>query len=437
MSKFLSSAALFVAVGVLPSMLASAGTLTSIVNFTGENGANPGDTPDGSLIADSAGNLYGTASGGGPSGPGLVFELSPPAAAQTAWTETVLHAFTGNPDGGVPRGSLIFDHAGNLFGTTAEAGASNQGYGTVFELSPPAAGHTGWTEKVLLSFDGGDGEFPLGSLIFDRAGNLYGTTSGGGPGGCSNPFIDGCGEVFELTKPAAGQTAWTENVLFGFSGANGSQPSGSLIFDSAGNLYGTAERSSTSGGSCCGDGVVFELSPPPAGQTTWTEKTLYAFAGTNGVNPDGAYPFGSLIFDSAHNLYGTTSAGGAGKHPGGTVFELKRPKSPATVWTEKVLTSFTYATGNEPLGSLIFDSAGNLYGTANGRGASGVGSVFELLTPTGGAKKWTTTVLASFDKTDGSFPAGSLIFDSAGNLYGTAALGGPANSLGTVFELTP
>jgi len=190
-------------------------------------------------------------------------------AALAAPAPTVLFSFK-NLRGVEPFARLFADHAGNLYGTTNQGGANNAG--TVFELSPPVAGQTAWTETVLFSFNGPNGNHPFGGVIAGGAGNLYGTTSQGG----ENNF----GTVFELSPPVAGQTAWTETVLFSFNAPNGSFPVGDLLADGAGNLYGTTrlgkvnKRCHVSGGSC---GEVFELSPPAGRQTTWTETVLLYF----------------------------------------------------------------------------------------------------------------------------------------------------------------
>ena len=190
-----------------------------------------GITPEGGLISDAAGNLYGiTSQGGRASFGGTVFKLAPPAAGKSTWTESVLHSFAGTPEAG-----LIIDKAGNLYGTTGFGGVPSKkcanGCGTVFKLTPPPAGKAAWTETVLFSFNDIDGSLPAGRLVFDAAGNLYGTTEDGGS--------LGYGTVFKLTPPAAGKTAWMETVLFSFSDTDGADPQAGLIFDKAGNLYGT------------------------------------------------------------------------------------------------------------------------------------------------------------------------------------------------------
>jgi uncharacterized repeat protein (TIGR03803 family) len=366
------------------------------------SGGTDGGSPAGGLIFDGAGNLYGTTNGGGTYSGGTVFELSP--AAGGGWTETVIHSFGNGTDGNGPEAGLIFDAAGNLYSTTNGGGTYNGG--TVFELTPQAGG--GWTETVIHSFGSGtDGAGPWAGLIFDAAGNLYSTTKGGGT-------YNG-GTVFELTPQAGG--GWTEQVLHSFQGgADGAQPYAGLIFDAAGNLYGTTYF----GGAYGYYGTVFDLTPAAGG--TWTEKVLYNFSGF----PDGINPVGGLIFDGTGNLYGTTYLGGTyGK---GTLFELT-PAGGGT-WTEQVLHNF--GNGNDgatPSSGLITDTAGNLYGTTPDGGSYFRGTVFRF-------NAQGLVLLHSFSGTDGSGPEASLTLDAAGNLYGTTGQGGASND-GTVFEFTP
>ncbi len=362
-----------------------------------------GYTPYANLISDAVGNLYGTTSDGGTHNGGTVYELTPNGSG--GWTEKTLFNFDNGIDGAQPYGGLIFDAAGNLYGTTYGGGLHGQGI--VFELMPNGSG--GWLEKVLRNFGNGyNGTRPYASLIFDAAGNLYGTTLSGG--------IYGGGTVFELTPNGSG--GWTEKTLHYFGGS--AQPYGGLIFDAAGNLYGT-----TSGDGAYRLGTVYELTPNGSGG--WTETVLHSF----GSGADGAGPWAGLIFDRVGNLYGTTSGGGT--HRGGTVYELTPHGSGG--WTEKMLFNFDNGIdGSQPLASLIFDAAGNLYGTTYGGGLHGQGIVFELM-PNGSG--WAEKVLRNFGNGyNGTQPYASLIFDAAGNLYGTTNRGG-SYDLGTVFELTP
>jgi len=383
---------------------------TVLYNF--DNGT--GWAPYGSLLAVTSDRLYGTTFVGGTHNDGIVFELSAASASSSVWTETVLTSFNNATIGEYPNGNLIADHLGNLYGTLYEGTAS--GFGAVFQLSPPAAANAPWTETTLVTFTGANGQYPLGSLI-RMSGKYYGTTYQGG--------VSGNGIVFELAPPSAGHPAWSETVLTSFTGTNGQYPLGSLIADSAGNLYGTTERGGSSN-----DGTVFKLAPPISPQTAWTESVLFTFTGTNGE-----FPHGSLIKDSAGNFYGTTgNGGGTSCYQGcGTVFELSPPVAPQTAWTQTILTAFTGTNGEIPEGSLVADSAGNLYGTTSAGGADSNGTVFKLARPTVSHPTWITSVLTSFNGTNGAAPAGSLII-IGGKLFGTAVGGGPCNC-GTVYKL--
>src|SRR5664280_840402 len=286
-----------------------------------------------------------------------LFVASTWAAAQVQ--EKVLHNFNNDGTDGVgPRASLIFDAAGNLYGTTRIGGT--YGSGTVFELMPVAGGT--WTEQVLHSFgNGADGREPVAGLILDTAGNLYGTTVAGG--------TYGDGTVFELTPAAGGN--WTEQVLHNFNsdGTDGTNPNAGLIFDATGNLYGTTPD----GGTYAYYGTVFELTPDGSGG--WTERVLHSF----GNGTDGSSPYTGLVFDAAGNLYGATLYGGT-YGAAGTVFELT-PAGGGT-WTEQVLHNFGSGTdGANPYAALVRDAAGNLYGTTNYGGTNNDGTVFEITPP--------------------------------------------------------
>jgi uncharacterized repeat protein (TIGR03803 family) len=316
-----------------------------------------GVSPDGALpfaglVADGQGNLYGTTEDGGSAGLGAVYEVSPPAAGHTTWTEQIIHNFTGAPgDGAQPQSVLLIDKTGNLYGTTTHGGTINGGNGTVFELSPPSGGQTGWTETILYSFGHGpDGNVPLAGVIEDGSGNLYGTTQGGGT--CN------CGVVFELSPPAGQQGSWTENILYDFQGGNkdGLGPVAGVIFDSLGNLYGTTAE----GGSTSNAGTVFKLTPPSGGVGQWTETILYKF--TNGGEPFG------LVMNQATDLFGTT-------YLGDSLYELKPPAVGKTTWKEKPLTEFR---NGLPSGGVILDTHGNLYGNYDCGGPDVYGCVYRF-----------------------------------------------------------
>jgi uncharacterized repeat protein (TIGR03803 family) len=386
--------------GVVATTSAGAQSLSVLHSFAGPDGAIPYST----LIMDKAGNLYGTTSGG------TVFKLD------ASGNVTVLHRFTGSPgDGASPFAGLIMDKAGNLYGTTAAGGAGTcnllgpPGCGTVFKLD------TSSNETVLHSFAGypTDGANPIGALIMDKAGNLYGTTPFGGAGTC-NVVAPGCGTVFKL------DTSGNETVLHSFTGGDGANPYyGALIMDTAGNLYGTTLSGGASGG-----GTVFKL------DASGNETVLHSFPGYPG---DGESLWGGLIMDATGNLYGVTVGGGASSNcfgGCGTVFRLD------TSGNETVLHSFTGGDGAFPEAALIMDKGGNLYGTTyfggtgtcSGFSVPGCGTVFRLDTS---GSEW---VLHSFRGPEGANPGAGLLMDQAGYLYGATEAGG-AFGLGTVFKL--
>ncbi len=344
--------------------------------------------------------------------------------AHAARNEKVLHSFNGGNDGAYPTAGLISDKAGNLYGTTTAGGTGScsnsdgdMGCGTIFELSPVAGG--GWTERVIYTLQGGqDGSYPRADLTFDAAGNLYGATLAGGGGAC-NDLEPGCGTVFELLPGNGG--AWTEEVLFRFQGgSDGANPISGLVFDHAGNLYGTTEAG---GGSACsiGCGTVFELKPSTEG---WTETVLHAFAG----GTDGETPEGRLVLDKGGNFYGATNVGGA--YGFGTIFKLS-PNTGGT-WTETILYSFSLLDGHVPDG-VISDKAGDLYGTNFNGGHNGDGAIFEL------SAAGKENLINNFGGSglNGIQPRSGLTFDRVGNLYGTTQYGGGVNGAGTVYRLTP
>ena len=336
--------------------------------------------------------MYGTTSSGGSgSGAGAVFELTP------AGTETLLYSFGGLNDGQYPMGALVRDASGNLYGTTEWGGASGQG--TVFKVTPNG------TETLLYSFTGGaDGGGPMSGLTLGKNGNLYGTTFYGGLMGCNS----GCGTVFEVRPNGR------ERVLYRFTGgADGAGPAGALVHDAAGNLYGTTFNGGLTACSY-GCGVVFKITQ------TGIENTLYSFLG----GLDASKPGSNVILDNQGNLYGTTTLGGSSGW--GAVFKL------TAAGDETVLYSFTGGVdGSSPSSGLLRDGHGNLYGTTRWGGALSEGAVFKL-TATG-----SEIVLHSFNiHPDGSNPYAGLTYDHHGNLIGTTLNGG-ANGSGAVFKIGP
>jgi uncharacterized repeat protein (TIGR03803 family) len=402
-------------------------TFTLLYDFNYYAGADP----IGDLIFDSAGNIYGTAASGGLQSPncefncGVVFELSPSGGG---WTYKAIYYFTGGEDGGEPHGRLTLDAKGNLYGTTYLGGTVNgscsTGCGTVFELSPSAGD---WNFTLLHSFSGPDGSTPWTGLTPDSAGKLYGTTTGGGSAGA--------GTVFGLS-PSGG--SWAFSTLYDFkSYSDGFFPFSDLAIDGAGNLYGATLEGGSSGPNCyaaTGCGTVFELSSSGG---VWKFSVLHTFQGVKqgAKTGDGSGPWGAIALDSAGNVYGTTSQGGR-TYGGGTVFKVSQS---AGKWKEQILHRFgaTPSAGGEPLGGVTLDKAGNLYGTTSYGGPSGNGTVFSL-TPlqTGG---WKFASLYSFSyngQPDGIHPEAGVIPDAAGNLYGTTTSEG-GDFEGTVFELSP
>ena len=381
---------------LLASRPAQAQTLAVLHNFAG---GSDGSDPESSLTPDGKGNFYGTTYAGG-LGFGTVFELSP--NRNGGWNETVLHSFT-SADGANPVDAyVIFDSAGNLYGTTYYGGTSQSG--VVFELSPKG---TGWAETVLHNFgvNAGDGLYPVNGLIMDAAGNLYGTTEIGYGSG---------GTVFELSPSESG---WTEQVIYN-GGVNAPDYFAGLAMDAAGNIFGVNEQ------------TVFELSPNGSGG--WIPTVIHTFPRQDGV---GEGQDGTPVLDQAGNLYGTTYYGGVSQQ--GTVYKLSPGKNGK--WSYKILHAFKgplYGDGSYPCAGIVFDKAGDLYGTTSNGGKSRYGTVFELIAPVHPGAAYKEKVLWSFNNTDGLEPNAGLILDSAGNLYGTTSAGG-SSGYGVVFEVTP
>jgi hypothetical protein len=284
--------------------------------------------------------------------------------------------------------------------------------------------------------------------VFDAAGNLYGATQfGGGFGSCDDPFYKHCGTIFQLIAPKTKSGKWTEKVLYSFKSVNtgkrfgdGANPNGGLTFDSKGAIYGTSSWGGFTGNNCAGGsgfvgcGTVFELAPPIKRGSSRTESVLYRFRGRPG---DGFGPRDGLVFDTVGSLYGTTVGGG--NQEVGTAFKLDPPDKTSNSWTETILHKFTGGNdGALPMGGLVFDSTGNLYGAAGG-GKLPDGVVFRLALQGG---HWTSSVLYNLaGPPDGQGPEARLHVGGNGSLYGTTRAGGTGQNCqggcGTVFEVSP
>ncbi len=419
--------------------------------YSFQNGSD-GAFPRASLIVDKAGNLYGTADNAGGAENcsvhcGTVFELSPPATNGTRWQFTTLYAFTGGKDGGLPTGNVIFGPDGSLFGTTDVGGVDlkHNGKGVAFHL-----GFSGgrWKETVLHRFgQGTDSAYPHGGLVFDKRGNLYGTTALGGPGQC----LGGCGNVYELSPPARSGAPWTETILHTFAGGtDGEWPQAGLVIDRAGRLFGTTEFGGFYSEFCgSGCGTAFELTPSGSG-TTAGYAVIHRFQPGNAG--DGALPLDPLTLDAKGNLFGTALEG-LPNNPGyaGMAFELERSTGTST-WTEHVLYNFPQYTNDAAYShaGLIFDGSGNLYGTSEVGGTSqNVGTAFKLIPPSASKHRWTDVILYAFNRAHlgAIYPQTNLVFGAGGLLYGTTPLGGSGSShscimiknkgCGTIFAVTP
>jgi len=343
------------------------------VTSTGHDGA----VPAGGLVIDAVGNLYGTTAYGGSGdcvlagvkgGCGTVFELEPPLSKGGTWTYKILYSFQGSKDGYFPWGDLVFDKAGNLYGATQFGGGFGscdspfyQHCGTVFELSPPKTKSGKWKEKVLYSFKSGtDGANPNGGLVFDGKGVIYGTTYSGGDNVCKGDGYVGCGTAFKLIPPLTRGELWREKLLRSFAVGfpkYGAGPSGGLVLDAKGRLYGT-----TAGGGSAENGVAFRLSKSGS---VWTETIMRTFE-----NLDGRESKAGMIFDSMGNLYGAASGGGASGD--GTLFKLNRLAASAEKWSFSLLHTFTGPPDGEfPAAHLAIGTDGNLYGTTQIGGKTG------------------------------------------------------------------
>jgi hypothetical protein len=408
-------------VAVLLFLSAAAQAQTFAVLYT-LNGTTDGKNPGNGLVSDRGGNLYGVASLGGTYpcpdnlGCGTIFRLSPHG---TGWIFSVVYSFTGVSDGWNPEAPLAVAPDGSIYGTTFWGGINgctdDWGCGTIFKLAPPPTvcptASCGWIKTTLYKFTGGaDGQYPLGQITFDQAGNLYGTAS------ASNPSGQYAGSVFGLTPSAGG---WTFNVLYAFPGTTSGAPVGGVIFDSQGNLWGVQAYGGVTN---CGDpqlpdpcGSIYELSPSASG---WTETTVFEFSASTG-----GCPSGTLVPDHSGNFYGTLCTNGPSGSGG--IFQYVPPSGEFNIIHS---IAGNPADDAGPYGGVVMDHAGNLYAADQANGTYDRGFVFEL-SPSNGS--WVLTSLHNFTgHSDGSTPYGPLVVDAEGNVYG-------ADLTNVIFEITP
>lgn len=387
----------------------AAQTFTMLYSF--QPPANNGSLSNGLVLR--GGHLYGGTGAGGVNGNGELFVLKPPTVAGGLWTRRTLYSFTAT-DGPGPVSNLAFDKSGYAYGATYPA--SNAG--NIFALAPPAVAGGPWTESVLFSFPAGGaaGANPVGDLVFDTAGNLFGVTSLGGQ--------YGNGVVYELSPPLVPGGPWTETVLRSFQGPwDGANPT-TLSHDLSGPLFGIC-----SNGGAANAGTVWRLYPPTVSGGVWSFRVLHTFAG----GMDGSNPSGMMIFKGVK--YGTTSGGGQFGY--GTVFHITYSGG---VFTTSTIYSFAGGSdGANPLADLVADPSFNLFGVTSSGGFSNMGTVYELSPPVLPSDPWGERLLYSFSGIlDGAQPMGRLALDSSSNLYGTTLLGpGDMVSASTVFAVTP
>jgi uncharacterized repeat protein (TIGR03803 family) len=382
---------------------------------TRTNGVEPGG-----LTLGPAGALYGTTATYGPGKAGTVFRLTPPAAGHGAWTLDTLYAFQNSAAGAYPGGTLAIDKAGAIYGTTTAGGktftSKNQGQGVVFKLSPPAKPGGAWKESVLFSFTKNQAGAGQAGLVMDSQGALYGAAFGGG--------AKGFGTVFKLTPPAKTGAKWIITTLHAFQDKDGSSPNG-LILDRDGALYGTTADDGSAALPQAGYGTVFKLTPPAKnGGPNWTFTTLYALSGSSA---DGAGP-NSLVIGPRGAVYGVTSgAVRASYNYASTVFKLTPPTNGQTKWEKTILHTFDRKNDGGSGSGLVRSKTGSLFGTTYLGGTAnvfGYGTVFRLDPPAQGHTAWVERVLYSFQEgKDGALPSG-LVIDPAGTLYGATTSGG-------------
>ena len=398
----------------------AAGATPAVTILHTFQGTPDGAVPVSGVIVGLGGALFGTATEGGSANAGTVFTLKPPTRAKPEWRFKLLHNFGGRGDGRDPVGGLVANSAFALFGTTKEGGSHSDSSGTVFEMMPPTAPSRHWTKTILYDFLGRieqegnntvDGDNPTGKLLIDASGALYGSTTDGGTPN-SGEGISYNGTWWKLSPPAGGQTAWTETIL----GYPGQDPRGGLIADSAGRLYGTSVYGNISDGL-----LLFSVGTP-----SWVVEADYMKNGQNPSDP---------VLDASGNLY---CAAEDGPTEYGLILELPVTGGGSTP-ASKVVQIYNFAggaDGAQPLGPLVVGPSGSFYGTTSAGGANGFGTIFQLSPPATGQTTWTHTVLYSFDGAAAT-PSGPLTPGLGGVFYGTTMASSAAGTSGTVYQFTP
>jgi hypothetical protein len=420
-------AVIFTAIVIVLAFSLNASAQTENVLYTFTGGTKSGASPSSGVISDAAGNLYGVTTSGGAHDYGVVYELTEvlKGKAKGTWKFKILHSFAGGTkDGKAPVGNLVLDSSGNLYGVTETGGA--HGVGITYELAKPESG--AWKETVLYNFgaSASDGLLPQAGLIFDAAGNLYGTTSSGGR--------YAIGTAFELVPQAT--APWKESILHGFgSGSDGALPVAALVMDGEGNLYGTTEYGGAGGdcifGAASGCGTVFELAKSKSG---WTETILYALQ--NNGNNDGNYPLASVALDANGNLYGT-AYGSQSEQDGDTGWVFQLAHSGGSWTYNEILYLGCYngcLYGAYPTAGVALDSAGNLYTATTQGGSYGYGTLLEFASGT-----WNVSVPYQFSGSIGGYnPAATPLVTKAGEFIGTTVYGGDLQcNCGVVYAVTP
>jgi uncharacterized repeat protein (TIGR03803 family) len=407
--KFVVSAVLFGSVVAAGS--AQTPTFTNLHSFAG---GTDGSNSWAGLTLGTDGVLYGTTEFGGVhGGQGTVFSLTPPSVPGDPWSEAILHSFSAGADGAYPESGVSISSGGTLYGTTTDGG---NGYGTIYSMTPPASAGGTWTEVVLYSFENTtDGAIPVGGVVVGQDGSLYGSTTLGGYG---------YGTIYQLAQPATKGGAWSFTLLHTLAETDVNNIFSNLTLGAGGVLYAVGRTGGFRGTS----GGIEEFTPPTDTGGTWTTQLLHGFG-------ENVSPTGSVVIGRSGVLYGTTNTGDASYS--GTVFKLSPPASAGGSWTETTLYSFAGIPGAaRPYAALLIGPAGELYGTTESGGTLNDGTVFVLYPPPEAGGSWTESVLHSFTAaTDGSLVKGWLVFGrSNSGLYGSTTTGGSSGK-GTVFQI--